>query len=287
MIMIGQPGSGKTMLAQRFRTLLPPLSFEEVIGVTKVYSIAGMLQGRSLITRRPIRMPHHTISQAGLIGGGSIPRPGEVSLAHHGVLFLDELTEFSRATIEVLRQPMEGGMVRISRAHCAVSFPASFLLIAAMNPCPCGYFGNRERCRCSPHHVQTYIGKLSGPLLDRIDLHVAVKSVTYAEIGGQRISEGPTSAEMAEQVLAARQRQKARGQECLNGQLQGKQVDRYCVVSDAARDLVARNFDRLGLSMRGYHKIVKIARTIADIEQSDVIEVSHIQEALSFRTLSR
>jgi magnesium chelatase family protein len=286
-IMIGQPGSGKTMLAQRFRTLLPPLSFEEVIGVTKVYSVAGMLGGRSLITRRPIRMPHHTISQAGLIGGGSVPRPGEVSLAHHGVLFLDELTEFSRATIEVLRQPMEGAVVRISRAHSALSFPASFLLIAAMNPCPCGYFGNRERCRCSPHQVQAYIGKLSGPLLDRIDLHVAVKSVSYADVGTQSVSSEQTSGELAMLVCAARERQRLRGQECLNGQLQGKQVDQYCVISDAAREVIARNFDRLGLSMRGYHKVLKIARTIADIEHSELIEVVHIQEALSFRTLSR
>jgi len=286
-IMIGQPGSGKTMLAQRFRTLLPPLSFEEVIGVTKVYSVAGMLGDRSLITRRPIRMPHHTISQAGLIGGGSIPRPGEVSLAHHGVLFLDELTEFSRATIEVLRQPMEGAVVRISRAHSALSFPASFLLIAAMNPCPCGYFGNRERCRCSPHQVQAYIGKLSGPLLDRIDLHVAVKSVTYSDVSTNCSIQEPSSSDLMGMVSVAREQQKLRGQECLNGQLQGKQVDRYCLVSDAVRQLIGRNFDTLGLSMRGYHKVLKIARTIADLERSAVIEVAHVQEALSFRTLSR
>ncbi|MDQ5890728.1 MAG: magnesium chelatase family protein [Candidatus Dependentiae bacterium] len=286
-IMIGPPGSGKTMLAQRFRTLLPPLSFEEVIGITKVYSVAGMLDSRSLITRRPVRAPHHTVSQAGLIGGGSVPRPGEVSLAHHGILFLDELTEFSRATIEVLRQPMESGQVRISRAQGAVAFPASFLLIAAMNPCPCGYFGNKDRCRCSTQQVQSYIGKLSGPLLDRIDLHVPVRAVQYEEVIIEKKHEGPNSVEMACVAMKARERQFARGQRCLNGQLQGKQVVEFCRLSSAAHALVAVNFDRLGLSMRGYHKVLKIARTIADLVESELIEVAHIQEALSFRTLSR
>ncbi len=221
-IMIGPPGSGKTMLAQRFRTLLPPLTFEEVIGITKVYSVAGVLGSRSLITQRPVRTPHHTISQAGLIGGGSIPRPGEVTLSHYGILFLDELTEFSRATIEVLRQPMESGIVRISRAHGSHLFPASFLLITAMNPCPCGYFGNKERCRCSASHVQSYLNKLSGPLLDRIDLHVSVRAVLYDELHSPVKNEGPSSTEMAALAQEARQRQFSRGQTCLNGQLQGQ-----------------------------------------------------------------
>ncbi len=287
LIMIGPPGSGKTMLAQRLRTLLPPLSFEEVIGITKVYSVAGMLGSRSLVTRRPVRAPHHTVSQAGLIGGGSVPRPGEVSLAHHGILFLDELTEFSRATIEVLRQPMESGVVRISRAQGSLVFPASFLLIAAMNPCPCGYFGNPERCRCSPQQVQSYIGKLSGPLLDRIDLHVPVRAVHYDEVSGEQRRDGPSSAEMAAVVLKARDLQFARGQQCLNGQLQGQQVVEFCKLAAVAHTLIAANFDRLGLSMRGYHKVLKIARTIADLAGSELIEAPHIQEALSFRTLSR
>ena len=287
-IMIGSPGSGKTMLAQRFATLFPPLSFDEVIAITKVYSVAGLLGMRSLITRRPVRAPHHTVSQAGLIGGGSVPRPGEVSLAHQGVLFLDELTEFSRATIEVLRQPMENGVVRISRAQGSLLFPASFLLVAAMNPCPCGYYGNKDRCRCSSGQVQAYISKLSGPLLDRIDLHVPVRAVQYAETSMRHEARsGDSSADLRRLVVAARQRQYARGQKVLNGLLQGQAVTDFCVLTAEAQSLIATCFDRLGLSMRGYHKVLKIARTIADLEGGDFIEKSHIQEALSFRTLSR
>jgi magnesium chelatase family protein len=284
-IIIGPPGSGKTMLAQRFRTLLPPLTFEEVIGITKVYSVAGMLSGSPLVTRRPVRSPHHTISQAGLIGGGSMPRPGEVSLAHHGILFLDELTEFSRSTIEVLRQPLEGGLVRISRASGALTFPASFLLVAAMNPCPCGYYGHKNRCTCSASQVQSYLGKLSGPLIDRIDLHVSVRAVSYDEVGKEPVKIAHSSADLATVVLQARSAQAARGQGGLNGQLQGQQVVQFCQLSSAAHSLVAVNFERLGLSMRGYHKVLKIARTIADIAGSVLIEPAHIQEAFSFRTL--
>ena len=284
-IIIGPPGSGKTMLAQRFRTLLPPLTFEEVIGITKVYSVAGMLGDSPLVTRRPVRAPHHTISQAGLIGGGSVPRPGEVSLAHHGILFLDELTEFSRATIEVLRQPLEGGLVRISRASGALTFPASLLLVAAMNPCPCGYYGHKNRCTCSASQVQSYLGKLSGPLVDRIDLHVSVRAVSYDEVGKEPVTAVPSSADLAAVALQARSAQMARGQQVLNGQLQGQQVVQFCQLSPAAHSLIAVNFERLGLSMRGYHKVLKIARTIADIAGSQLIEPAHIQEALSFRTL--
>lgn len=286
-IMIGSPGSGKTMLAQRFATLLPPLSFEEVIDITKVYSVAGLLGSRSLVIRRPVRAPHHTVSQAGLIGGGSMPRPGEVSLAHHGILFLDELTEFSRATIEVLRQPMENGLVRISRAQGSLLFPASFLLVAAMNPCPCGYHGSKDRCRCSPAQVQAYIGKLSGPLLDRIDLHVPVRAVAYQEVGARAERHGPSSADLRAIVVAARRRQIERGQTVLNGFLQGQAVVGFCVMSPAAQSLIGACFDRLGLSMRGYHKVLKIARTIADLADARLIEKEHIQEALSFRTLAR
>jgi len=285
-VMIGPPGSGKTMLAERFRTLLPPLSFEEVIGITKVYSIAGLLGGRSLITQRPNRAPHHTISQAGLVGGGSVPRPGEVSLAHNGILFLDELTEFSRSTIEVLRQPLESGVVRISRAQGSLLFPASFLLIAAMNPCPCGYLGQKERCQCSPKQIRTYVSKLSGPLLDRIDLHVPIRAAAHSD-AVQSTGNEESSKELLKKVLAARAVQHERGQHCLNGQLQGELVTRFCLLSPAASDLIAQHFDRLGLSMRGYHKVLKIARTIADLCGSALIEVGHIQEALSFRSLSR
>ncbi len=285
-IMIGPPGSGKTMLAQRFRTLLPPLTFEEVISITKVYSVAGMLGQRPLIIRRPVRGPHHTISQAGLIGGGSTPRPGEVSLAHNGILFLDELTEFSRATIEVLRQPLESGVVSISRASGALAFPASFLLVAAMNPCPCGYFGHKNRCTCSATQVQAYLGKLSGPLLDRIDLHVSVRAVAYNDVAKERSSHEPSSVTLGALVLRARAIQRERGQPCLNGQLQGQQVVEFCQLSPEAHALIAVNFERLGLSMRGYHKVLKIARTIADLAESSLIQPGHIQEALSFRTLS-
>jgi len=285
-IMIGPPGSGKTMLAQRFRTLLPPLTFEEVIGITKVYSVAGMLGQHALVPRRPVRAPHHTISQAGLIGGGSAPRPGEVSLAHNGILFLDELTEFSRATIEVLRQPLESGQVRISRASGALVFPAAFLLVAAMNPCPCGYYGHKNRCVCSAAQVQAYLGKLSGPLIDRIDLHVAVRAVAYDEVAKERDVDEPSSASLALLAVQARAAQWGRGQRCLNGQLQGQEVVRFCQLSSTAHSLIAVNFEGLGLSMRGYHKVLKIARTIADIAGSELIEPAHVQEALSFRTLS-
>ena len=289
LIMVGSPGAGKTMLAERFAGLLPPLTFAEIIAITKVYSVAGLLEGRSLLTRRPVRSPHHTISQAGLIGGGSSPRPGEVSLAHHGVLFLDELTEFSRSTIEVLRQPMESGMVHISRAQQAVQYPADFLLIAAMNPCPCGYFGDQKRCHCSPHQVRTYLGKISGPLLDRIDLHVGLRAPLYSEISPAVVQDvqQESSASCAARVLAARAVQKKRGQTFLNGQLSGEEVERYCVASPAAAQLIQASFDKLGLSMRGYHKMLKIARTIADLAASEMIEVAHMQEALGFRMLAR
>lgn len=286
-VMVGPPGSGKTMLARRIRTLLPPLTFEQIIGVTKIYSVAGQLRDQSLLTQRPFRAPHHTISPAGLVGGGSTPRPGEVSLAHHGILFLDELTEFSRTTLEVLRQPLEGGSVTISRARQAVSFPASFMLIAALNPCPCGYYGDKERCTCSQHKVNAYLHKLSGPLLDRIDLHVAVRSVAHGDMRNTGASLSLNSTQLAAQVSAAQERQRKRGQSVLNGQLSGKAVTRMCLLTPAAEKVIATSFDRLGLSMRGYHKVLKIARTIADLVDRELIDAPDIHEALSFRLLGR
>lgn len=286
-VMIGPPGSGKTMLARRLRTLLAPLTFEQVIEVTKVYSVAGQLGDMPLVTRRSFRAPHHTISPAGLIGGGGIPRPGEVSLAHHGLLFLDELTEFSRKTLEVLRQPLEAGTVRIARAQISLSFPASFLLVAALNPCPCGYYGSKDRCMCTRQRVQAYLGKLSGPLLDRIDLHVPIQAVAYDEVAKKNMPQGQTSAELAQQVAAAQQRQKERGQRCLNGQLQGRLVTQYCTLTAAAQDVFQVSFEKLGLSMRGYHKILKIARTIADLAGEVDIDEGHVKEALTYRLLSR
>lgn len=284
-VLVGPPGSGKTMLARRLRTLLPALTFTQIIGVTKVYSVAGQLRDQELITQRPFRAPHHTISQAGLVGGGSIPRPGEVSLAHNGVLFLDELTEFSRGTLEVLRQPLESGDVSISRAQQAVAFPARFLLVAALNPCPCGYYGVKGRCNCRPEQIRRYLGKLSGPLLDRIDLHVSVKGVAYADLQGATDEVRPTSAMLAEQVAAARKRQRDRGQRCLNSHLSATQVQSVCTLTDAARAVIQERFDRLGLSMRGYHKILKVARTIADVAGDEVIDVAHVHEAFGFRFL--
>lgn len=286
-VMIGPPGSGKTMLARRLRTLLPPLTFAQVIEVTKVYSVAGQLGDTPLITRRCFRAPHHTISPAGLIGGGSMPRPGEVSLAHHGLLFLDELTEFSRATLEVLRQPLEAGSVRIARAQISLSFPASFLLVSALNPCPCGYYGNKERCICSRQRVQSYLGKLSGPLLDRIDLHVPIQAVAYDEVAKKQAAKAESSAELAVRVVAAQERQRARGQGCLNGHLQGRYVTQYCTLTPAAQAVFKISFEKLGLSMRGYHKVLKIARTIADLAGVDDIDEAHVQEAFTYRMLAR
>ena len=286
LLLVGPPGSGKTMLARRLATLLPPLTFHDVIAVTKVYSVAGHLESDSLVTQRPFRAPHHTISQAGLIGGGSFPKPGEVSLAHHGVLFLDELTEFSRSTLEVLRQPLEAGKVLISRAQQAVTFPASFLLVTALNPCPCGYFGDgTDRCHCRPRAIATYKAKLSGPLLDRIDVQVAVQAVAYKEAFYAQ-QERESSSTVAQRVVQARCVQMARGQTQPNGMLSGTAVAQYCVLTDTAREAIAQVFDAHNLSMRGYHKVLKIARTCADLAGSELIEEKHVQEALMFRMLS-
>jgi len=285
-LFIGPPGTGKTMLAKRLCGLLPTLSFEEVIEVTKIYSISGLLDAQPLVTQRPFRAPHHTISQAGLVGGGSIPRPGEVSLAHHGVLFLDELTEFKRTTLEVLRQPMESRRVLISRAQQALEFPANFLLIAALNPCPCGFFGDASRrCSCTPRQITQYLSKISGPLLDRIDLHVAVRSVAYQEV--LQTEELQNTKDIARAVHMAQEYRAQRGQYVVNGELHGKAVSVHCVVTSDAQKIVSAAFERLGMSMRGYHKVLKIARTIADLAESESIDAAHVREALTYRLLDR
>lgn len=286
-LFIGSPGGGKTMLAKRLPTILPPLTFEEVLETTKIYSVAGMLTQDNLVYTRPFRAPHHTISQVGLVGGGTNPQPGEISLAHNGVLFLDELTEFSRTTVEALRQPLESKTVHISRAQYAVEFPASFLFVAALNPCPCGYHSDASKgCSCSPQAIENYLGKLSGPLLDRIDIHVHVASLSYDEMKADAVRE-KTSAEMKAEVDAARAFRHARQGDIPNGLLTADQIQAFCILTDGAEVLVKKMFDRLGLSMRSYHKILKLARTIGDFEMSDIIHEHHLKEAFSYRCFDR
>ncbi|HLJ31671.1 MAG TPA: YifB family Mg chelatase-like AAA ATPase [Candidatus Babeliales bacterium] len=287
-LFIGTPGSGKTMLAKRLPSIMPPMTFDEVLETSKIYSITGKLTNNSLLTQRAFRSPHHTISQAGLVGGGSYPQPGEISLAHHGILFLDELTEFKRDTLEALRQPLESKTVSISRVAQSVSFPASCLLVAALNPCPCGYFGDKKRqCTCSRQQIVKYINKLSGPLLDRIDLQVQVQSIEYDSI--KAVGTTQSSALLYEKVTVARNIQEKRfgNNHMYNNFMSADQVEKYCVVTPEAESIIKKAFDKLNLSMRGYHKILKVARTIADLAASEVIDVAHIQEAIMYRSLDQ
>ncbi|MCX6826990.1 MAG: YifB family Mg chelatase-like AAA ATPase [candidate division Zixibacteria bacterium] len=290
-IMIGPPGSGKTMLARRLPTILPDITMAEALETTKIHSVAGLLPSNTaLIAIRPFRSPHHTVSDAGLIGGGRIPRPGEVSLAHHGVLFLDEMAEFHKDVLEVLRQPMEDGQVTLSRAATSLTYPAAFMLAAAMNPCPCGYFGDgNHECNCSTASIQRYMSRISGPLLDRIDIHITVPSVKFKELSSE--SCGEKSEIIRTRVNAARIRQQERFKNekkiFCNAHMQSKDIRNYCNIDEKSKSLLNLAISKQGLSARAYDRILKVARTIADLEKIADIEPPHIAEAIHYRTLDR
>jgi magnesium chelatase family protein len=290
-LFIGPPGAGKTMLAKRIPTILPPMSLEEAIETTRIHSVAGALENaQGLVGTRPFRSPHHTISDAGLIGGGAIPRPGEVSLGHNGVLFLDELPEFQRNVLEVMRQPLEDGSVTIARAAISVTFPSRFMLAAAMNPCPCGYFGDPGReCHCTPPMIQRYVSKISGPLLDRIDIHIEVPAVKYKELRAPSSSED--SAAVRARVIAAQQLQLARfkteKQTYSNAQMAPKMIRKHCAISAEGEKLLENAVTRLGLSARAHDRILKVARTIADLDAAPDVLPKHLSEAIQYRTLDR
>jgi magnesium chelatase family protein len=292
LLMIGPPGSGKTMLAKRLPSILTPLTFEEALETTKIHSVAGVLDGKTgLVTHRPFRAPHHTISDAGLIGGGVVPRPGEVSLAHNGLLFLDELPEFPRNVLEVMRQPLEDHTVTIARASMSLSFPSRFMLVGAMNPCPCGNFNSSTReCSCTPPMIQRYVAKISGPLLDRIDIHIEVPAVQYKELRGGAAAEG--SSQIRERVMAARERQRVRFKKTgdkifSNAQMSTRQVRVHCELGADAERLLERAMQQQGLTARAHDRILKVARTIADLEGAEHLAVSHLAEAIQYRALDR
>ncbi len=290
-ILIGPPGAGKTMLSKRLPGILPPLTLDEALETTKIHSVAGKTnEGAALITRRPFRSPHHTISDVALVGGGSFPQPGEISMAHNGVLFLDELPEFKRTVLEVMRQPLEDRVITISRARFAVEYPASFMLVASMNPCPCGFYNHPEKkCVCAPGFVQKYLSRISGPLLDRIDIHIEVVPVPFDKLSEERVSE--PSHVIRERVIASRNVQKERyteypGIHC-NAQMSSKMLRKYCVIDTAGQNMMKAAMQKLGLSARAYDRILKVSRTIADMEASPDIQAHHLAEAIQYRSLDR
>ncbi|NLP46291.1 MAG: YifB family Mg chelatase-like AAA ATPase [Epulopiscium sp.] len=288
-IMVGPPGSGKTMMARCLPGILPALTFEESMEITKIYSVAGLLpEKQGLISKRPFRAPHHTISPSALVGGGHNPKPGEVSLAHYGVLFLDELPEFKRNVLEMMRQPLEDGKVTIARNHGHYTYPSNFMLVAALNPCPCGFYPDIEKCTCTPMQIHRYLGKISGPLLDRIDLHVEAAAIEYEELTNKRLEESSQTIQKRVQKAVQIQNERFKQDTILfNAQMNPKHIEKYCILGKEESKLLETIFSTLDLSARAYHRILKVARTIADLEESSFIQVHHITEAAQYRNLDR
>ena len=287
-LLIGPPGSGKTMLAKRIPTIMPDMTLEEALETTRIHSVIGLVKN-GIIATRPFRSPHHTISDVAMVGGGSVPKPGEISLSHNGVLFLDELPEFHRDVLEVLRQPLEDGLITVSRAIKSLSFPSKFMLVAAMNPCPCGYYTDpRRQCRCTPTKIQNYLSKISGPLLDRIDIHIEVPSLKYRELTDQAPAE--PSSQIKKRINKARQIQKQRFSDkkiFSNAQMTHREIKKFCTLNKEASDLLKMAINELGFSARAYDKILKVSRTIADLASSEEILVEHVSEAIQYRSLDR